>query len=193
MSKVTRKALNILGIKSNYYIIDSKGRIFNPDGLQLKPFISNRGYLRVTLALGDGKQKKFSLHRLVALMFVPNDDPENKIHVNHIDGNPLNCEAENLEWVSQSENVLHAYDTGLCSAKGTKSHFANPERYSDAVVHKICMLLEDYYSIYEIITNLKLMDQPIDRQSREYQRWRSYIKQIRNRSCRRDITSQYDF
>ena len=59
----------------------------NKDGKLLKP--SNRnGYLSVELVNGEGKGKRFSIHRLVALAFIPN--PENKPQVNHIDENKCN-------------------------------------------------------------------------------------------------------
>ena len=68
------------------------------------------GYLYVNLCKG-GKPKNFFVHRLVALCFIPN--PENKPEINHIDGHPLNNHVSNLEWCTRSENVQHAFDTGL--------------------------------------------------------------------------------
>lgn len=61
---------------------------------------------------------KHKLHRLVAVCFVDNDDPERKTVVNHIDGNKRNNAASNLEWCTPSENSLHAYQTGLKRAVG---------------------------------------------------------------------------
>lgn len=57
------------------------------------------------------KQLNRLLHRLVAQAFIPN--PENKPYINHKDGNKLNNNIENLEWVTSSENNQHMYDTGL--------------------------------------------------------------------------------
>ena len=61
-------------------------------------------YLHVRLS----KSKKISihlLHRIIAKTF--KDNPENKKTVNHIDGNPLNNAAYNLEWSTHQENILH--------------------------------------------------------------------------------------
>lgn len=76
----------------------------------LRPALNDMGYLRVNLFI-NGKQKTFKIHRLIAELFVPN--PDGKPEVNHLDGVKFNCHASNLEWVTGSENIRHAHDTGL--------------------------------------------------------------------------------
>ncbi len=68
------------------------------------------GYLYVRL-LKEYKYIMKSMHRLVAIHFI--DNIHNKIEVNHIDGNKKNNNALNLEWVTHSENIKHAYMIGL--------------------------------------------------------------------------------
>lgn len=71
----------------------------------LKPQKRN-GYLSVTLSNNKHKQM-FSVHRLVAIHFIPN--PQDKPYVNHIDGNKFNNNVLNLEWVTGEENMRHSY------------------------------------------------------------------------------------
>lgn len=68
------------------------------------------GYMNVKLCK-NGTMKKFKVHRLVAMAFIenPNGFPE----INHKDGNKENNFVENLEWVTKSQNIKHAFDTGL--------------------------------------------------------------------------------
>ena len=80
---------------------------------------ANHGYLEVAV-LYHGRRIKERLHRLVALAFVPGH--AEGLTVNHIDGNKLNNNVENLEWVSLSRNVQHQWETGLVNLRGE----ANP-------------------------------------------------------------------
>jgi hypothetical protein len=67
------------------------------------------GYEVVHLS-NNGINKHRAIHRLVATAFV--DNPNKLLEVNHIDGNKANNRADNLEWVSRSENMKHAYSIG---------------------------------------------------------------------------------
>ena len=69
----------------------------------LKERANNKGYYRVSLCK-NGITKDFQIHRLVAYMFLPNDDQINKTFINHKDENPLNNNVENLEWCTQKYN-----------------------------------------------------------------------------------------
>ena len=81
-------------------------------GAVMRPQVS-RGYVRLMLCK-DGKRKWHSVHRLVAMAFLPN--PEELAVINHLDGNKGNNHIGNLQWCTPSENALHAFRTGLSVA-----------------------------------------------------------------------------
>jgi len=85
----------------------------------LKSNYSSTGYEKIKL-FKDGKRYYFSVHRLVAQTFLSND--KNKKEVNHKDGNKANNNVSNLEWVTSSENQLHAFKNGLQKSKMGKDH-----------------------------------------------------------------------
>ena len=75
-----------------------------------KAHVTAKGYLRMTLS-SDSTDRHFMVHRLVAEAFIPN--PEVKPEVNHRNGDKRDNRVTNLEWVTSSENQIHAYDSGL--------------------------------------------------------------------------------
>lgn len=93
------------------YEINQFGQVRNKTTLLiLKQKIDRYGYL--TIGLCNNKRKIYpTIHRLLALAFIPN--PNNYPQVNHIDGNKLNNNLSNLEWISASGNILHALDNDL--------------------------------------------------------------------------------
>lgn len=134
------KAIVIPGYGLNNYEVHPDGRVVKrgrigargyivPDK-ELKHSPNGTGYSRVSMNL-EGKNKMYFVHRLVARCFVPN--PDNLQVVNHKDGNKLNNRAENLEWVTSSENNRHAIRTGLkkplvmYGEKNTNSRFTDEE------------------------------------------------------------------
>jgi len=117
---------SVIGYESRYEVSDlgsvrsldrysrhntSKTGFILHKGKILKPYTSEKGYLKVDLGDGFGKRKSVPVHRLVAIAFIEN--PMNYYQVNHIDGVKTNNHLDNLEWCNNSMNQVHAYANGL--------------------------------------------------------------------------------
>lgn len=83
---------------------------------KLKENLDKNGYITVSL-WNKGKMKTHRLHILIAKAFIPN--PENLPQVNHMDGDKANPSGSNLEWATNSDNQIHAFNTGLQKTKIT--------------------------------------------------------------------------
>ena len=93
------------------YCITQQGDVVNANGKTLAFTVNKKtGYKTVSLWKNNIGSSK-TIHRLVALTYLTN--PNNLPEVNHIDGNKLNNHVDNLEWVTRSENMIHAYSIGL--------------------------------------------------------------------------------
>ena len=98
----------------NFPIYDCSnfGRIRNSKtGRIMRQSINTRGYLQVTLRRNN-RYYTLRVHRLVASAFHPTSNMD-ELDVNHIDGNKLNNDADNLEWCTRSENIRHGIRIGL--------------------------------------------------------------------------------
>lgn len=92
------------------YEVSNLGRIRNSKtGLIKKVRLNNRGYLLVQFEVKENKNT-FLVHRIVAKEFCEKEK-ENNI-VNHIDGNQVNNNSNNLEWCTQKHNINEAIKMG---------------------------------------------------------------------------------
>ena len=87
------------------------GRLHVAKECEIKKRIGRGGYWTVKLT-SDSRLGTQNLHRLLATTFIEN--PENKPYVNHKNGDKLDNWLGNLEWVTPSENQLHAIKLKLC-------------------------------------------------------------------------------
>lgn len=130
-----------------HYSINGEGVVVNTEsGRVLKTDLNSAGYKRVTLWTKQQTRKRITVHRLVAMHFIPMLD-EHKPFVNHKDGNKLNNHYMNLEWVSCKENTQHAFKTGL--RRG-------PNRLPDSIVRAIRHSHEDGWSVKSIMSYFNL-------------------------------------
>jgi hypothetical protein len=102
---------------SNWLEVTKDGKIRNPKtGVERKQNLLHTGYCFVSFSMGSRcKKKTIRVHKAVAETFIPN--PHNYPQVNHIDGCKTNNKVENLEWVTNSQNVQHSLEIGLRSEK----------------------------------------------------------------------------
>ena len=124
------------------YAVDTDGNVwsfwFGKERI-LKSAKDGKGHLKVILCK-DGKHKTVAVHRLVAIAFILN--PENKPEINHKNGIKTDNRIENLEWVTSSENKIHAFATGL-SPKGEKH---GSTKHPDSVIRKVFEMESQGYS-----------------------------------------------
>lgn len=94
---------DVVGFEGRYEVSDT-GAVRNAQtGRVLKPIVCTNHYIAASLGRGNRKL----VHRLVAAAFIPN--PEGKLCTNHKNGKRADNRVANLEWVTVSENHLHAH------------------------------------------------------------------------------------
>lgn len=110
-----------------YYYANKMGKIIsvrNNITNILADRLSGTGYYYVQLATMEGMEKQELVSRIIAKIFIPNDDPEKTI-VHHIDHNKLNNHVNNLMWVTPEQNIKYSlmernYIPGQISLLGEK-------------------------------------------------------------------------
>ena len=115
------KASNLGNVKSLWFQSNLQNKKYYREKI-LKPKKSKNNCLRVDL-WKNGEHKTWTIHRLIGITFLKNDKYK-KLTINHKDGNRLNNNVENLEWVTLAENIKHGFDKGLYSNQ-TKTKVIN--------------------------------------------------------------------
>lgn len=112
---------------------------------ELKPYADKKGYQYLHLLNVETKERKhFSVHRLVALAFIPNI--ENKPEVNHKDKNKSNNSLDNLEWCTRKENVVHAQNPIRNNNHCELWHNGVKIRTFDSI-RQACRFASEYYGV----------------------------------------------
>ena len=164
----------------DWYYISSYGRVYSRlyDCIVRTRHVG-RGYLIVTLRRKNNTPVDILVHRLVMMTFNPIPNPE-EMQVNHINGIKTNNGLANLEWTTNSENMIHAYNHGLYK-KGEDASFSV---LTNNQVELICEALEKQYSNAEICNYAAI---PYNK------RYVSMVEQIKSRHNWKQISCKYNF
>lgn len=99
-------------------MISTESRVLNKSTLNMVSVHPHKHGHRVVRLWKNNTTKLCKIYRLKAIAFIAN--PENKKHVNHLDGNRMNEDLSNLEWATPQENMRHAIDNGFCGGQFKK-------------------------------------------------------------------------
>lgn len=100
-------------VENPNYQVSNHGQLLNKKtGKIVQGSFTNKGYIRARLNWDNGNSRTYAIHRLIAHAFYALDKVDD-LDVNHINGDKSNNNLSNLEWCTRSENMKHAYSTGL--------------------------------------------------------------------------------
>lgn len=133
----------------------SKGGNANKKGRIIKQSFNRRiGYMRVGLCF-NGRKITRPVHVMIARTFVSN--PMNLPEANHKDGNKLNNRADNFEWVTKSQNRIHAINLNLIK------NIPPDKLLTKSKIHTLKALNEIGYNQFDLANIFKLSQSTVSR------------------------------
>jgi len=135
-------------------IIDKNGVEYKKREKVLKQNINDKGYKLSYIYDANVKRKTISTHRLVAKAFISN--PKKLKTVNHINGIKTDNRVENLEWLSNTDNMRHAYDNGIRANKHMLGNKNNKVNYDLSIINKIKKMIKDKNTGVSIAEKFKI-------------------------------------
>lgn len=129
------------------YLVTDEGEIFSKrsNGKRLSPTLNHKGYLMVGVRI-EGRSVTKSVHSIIAECFL-GIRPKG-YQIDHIDNVRTNNKASNLQYVTASENVQKAYDTGIKDHSGFK---ASSSKYSKEEFESVILLSAQGYSLRDVV------------------------------------------
>ena len=171
------------------YLVSDFGRVFDRKRLiYIFPYVDSHGYVVLNIHIVGEGSKRMKVHRLVMIGFHYIKEYIEK-EVNHIDGNKEDNYVENLEWCTRSENMQHAYDTGL-NHRG-EEHYKTWIDESDAIF--ICDLLTKNAPYQVIIQALKNRGVKYEGDVDENKAFYDLIYYIHHGKTWKHISARYNF
>ncbi len=139
----------------------------------LNPCKDKNGYFRTVLTDNNKNRKSKRVNRIVAIAFIPN--PDNKPCVNHKNGIKSDNRAVNLEWVTVSENNIHAIRNGLSGQAGGEDHHMSKLKEAEVLKIKKMYATKKYKQI-DLAEIFRISQTQISRIINN-KRWRQTTKQ----------------
>lgn len=143
---------SVPNVKENTYLVSDRGRVYSYlRNRILKLVETGNGYFRVALTRKDNTTRYYLIHRIVMIEFNCIDTYKS-MQVNHFNGIKSNNNLWNLEWNTASENISHAYRTGLkTKAKGEDCSYAT---ITNEQADRIGLMLSEKKYTHQEIANI---------------------------------------
>ena len=145
-------------VDAHYF--DEDGRPYRKTRKGLVPLtgVTTKSYPFTNLRKNDGTYHKMYLHRIVAMLFIPN--PQNKEQVNHKNGDRKDFRVSNLEWVTNQENSIHSVKTKLKPRGGKQVKASNPNLNKE-LIFETSLECAEYFGVCPEAITVRIRDKVI--------------------------------